>query len=386
MKTILIDTLIKTRYKEQWLMYLLLNMLFIWKYMSRTAYTPLIGIAVFLAIVGITVAIIKYINGKSEKTIQIFLVSIFICSAIFIAYLLYIVDPMTVKVYRWSATSYFLDGLFSGQYPYGIHTHLCDTNYPSPSPFWFYLNIPFWLCGDVGIGLPFYLLLLIISIYWFSKSVKQSLLFTSLLLISPTYWWEIVVRSDGFSNAIIIFVIILWFEKKQWSFENKWVIVSVICGIIAVTRLWAPIAPAIYLLPSFCKVSHKRKIFIIFIILLVMFFFFLPYIFWDTDNWIFFHRNPYMSETSTGNPWILLIMIIIAFVLALRCKFFNQYCRSTACFFTLFFLVSLCYNHLTYHSDISFFEDADFDISYLSLMLPYCLFLLSENKANVIKK
>ena len=146
MKTILIDTLIKTRYKEQWLMYLLLNMLFIWKYMSRTAYTPLIGIAVFLAIVGITVAIIKYINGKSEKTIQIFLVSIFICSAIFIAYLLYIVDPMTVKVDRWSATSYFLDGLFSGQYPYGIHTHLCDTNYPSPSPFWFYLNIPFWLC------------------------------------------------------------------------------------------------------------------------------------------------------------------------------------------------------------------------------------------------
>ena len=367
-------------------MYLLLNILFIWKYMSRTDYNPLIGMVAFLVVVFCTVAIIKFINEKSEKIVLTTLFSIIICTLIIIGYLLYKIDPMTVRVDRWSATSFFLDGLFSGQYPYGIHTHISETNYPSPSPLWFYLNIPFWLMGDVGIGLLFYLLLFIASVYFYSKSVRQTLLFTSLLIITPAYWWEIAVRSDGFSNAIVIFFIILWFNKKQWSFENKWVKVSVICGIIAVTRLWAPIAPAIFLAPSFFRVSHKRKIFILAIILLVMFFFFAPYIFWDTDSWIFFHRNPYMSETSTGNPWILLIMIGIALILAFRYKNFNQYCRSTACFFTLFFLVSLCYNHMAYHSDISFFEDADFDISYLSLMLPYCLFLLSTEKTDVTKR
>ena len=147
---------------------------------------------------------------------------------------------------------------------------------------------------------------------------------------------------------------------------------------MAVTRLWAPIAPAIYLTKSFFKISHGRKILILAIILLVMFFFFAPYIFWDTDNWIFFHHNPYMSETSTGNGWILLIMIVIALFLAFRYQTFNQYSRYTSCFFTLFFITSLLYNHIAYNSDVSFFEDADFDISYLSLMLPYCLFLISQ--------
>ena len=34
------------KYSEQWLLYLALNILFIWKYMSRTAYSPLIGIVI----------------------------------------------------------------------------------------------------------------------------------------------------------------------------------------------------------------------------------------------------------------------------------------------------------------------------------------------------
>ena len=293
---------------------------------------------------------------------------------------------MTVRVDRWSAKSFFLDGLFSGQYPYGIHTHICENNYPSPSPLWFYLNIPFWLMGDVGIGLPFYLLLLILVVFWFTQSIRQTLFFTLLLLISPAYWWEVAVRSDSISNLIVIFAVIILFEKRHLSFNSHWILTSIICGLMAVTRLWAPIAPAIYLARSFFNVSHIRKILILSIILLIMLLIFAPYIFWDTETWIFFRRNPYMSETSTGNGWVLLFMIAIALVLAFRYKNFSQYCRYTSCFLTLFFIVSLVLNHVLYHSDISFFEDADFDISYLSLMLPYCLILLSEYKTNVVKR
>ena len=365
------------KYKEQWLLYFLLNILFIWKYMSRTAYNPLIGMAAFSVIVIGSVSIYQYII-KRDKWVKGTITILLIAACLLIAFLLYHIDPLSVNVDRWSATSYFLDGLFAGQYPYGIHTHVCETNFPSPSPLWFYLNIPFWLLGDVGIHLFFFLFLFIASVYWFTKSYQQTLLLLILLLISPAYWWEVIVRSDGFSNDILIFAIILFFEKRKFSFKNHWIATSIICGMMAVTRLWAPIAPAIYLTKSFFKISHGRKILILAIILLVMFFFFAPYIFWDTDNWIFFHRNPYMSETSTGNGWILLIMIVIALFLAFRYQTFNQYSRYTSCFFTLFFIISLLYNHIAYNSDVSFFEDADFDISYLSLMLPYCLFLISQ--------
>ena len=366
-------------YKEQWLLYLLLNFLFIWKYMSRTAYNPLIGMAVFLVIVISCVSVYQYIV-KNNKWVKVSIGILLITACLLIAFFLYYIDSLSVNVDRWSATSYFLDGLFAGEYPYGIHTHVCETNFPSPSPLWFYLNIPFWLMGDVGIHLIFFLCLFIASIFWFTKSYHQTLFLLMLLLISPTYWWEVIVRSDGFSNDILIFAIILFFEKRKFSFEQHWIVTSIICGMMAVTRLWAPIAPAIYLTKSFFKIPHGRKILILAIILLVMFFFFAPYIFWDTDNWIFFKRNPYMSETSTGNGWILLIMIVIALVLAFRYKTFNQYSRYTSNFITLFFLVSLFYNHIAYNLDVSFFEDADFDISYFSFALPYILFTISQGK------
>ena len=374
------------KYKEQWLFYFLLNLLFIWKYMSRTPYNPMMGMAAFLLLCTVSIkAYHLFFKGK-ERLSKYTIVVLFISACILIALLLYLIDPLTVRVDRWSATSYFLDGLFRGEYPYGIHTHVCETNYPSPSPLWFYLNIPFWLMGDVGFQLIFFLFFLILTVYWFTESYTQTLLYLILLLISPVYWWEVLVRSDGFSNDILIFAIILFFHKKHYSFEQHWLATSIICGMMAVTRLWAPIAPAIYLTQSFFKIPHRRKVMVLLTILLVMFFFFAPYIFWDTDNWIFFSRNPYMSETSTGNGWILLVMIAIALFLALRYKNFNQYCRYTSNFLVLFFTVSLVYNHVAYNMDISFFDDADFDISYISLMLPYCLFLISQYQTDNVRK
>ena len=368
------------KYSEQWLLYLALNILFIWKYMSRTAYSPLIGIVIYLLLFCIAAYALHLSSRWSEQQLKAIVISIIAISCVGIALLLLTIDPLSVNVDRWSATTYFLDGLFSGKYPYGIHTHVCETNYPSPSPLWYYLNIPFWLIGDVGTGLFFYLLLLVTAVRWFTQSWQQTLIFTLLLLMSPAYWWEVIVRSDSLSNCIIIFAVLLLLEKRHISFSNHSLSTSILCGMIAMTRLWAPIAPAIYLSKSYFQQSHMKKILIFVIILLTMFFFFTPYIFWDTENWIFFQRNPFMSETSTGNPWILLIMIGIALILAFKYKNFNQYCRSTACFFTLFFIVSLLYNHLAYNSDISFFEDADFDISYLSLALPYILFSISQSR------
>ena len=375
------------KYKEQWLLYIFLNILFIWKYMSRTMFNPLIGIIFFILFCIFIVAIYYNIIKKNNKNLtKYFIICILLISCSLIGYILYKIDPLSVNVDRWSATSYFLDGLFNGVYPYGIHTHVCETNYPSPSPMWFYLNIPFWLLGDVGLGLIFFLLFITKMIYWFTNSYKNTLLFLLLLVISPAYWWEIIVRSDGLSNSFVIFSFILFFEKYKLSFQSQWIVTTILCGIMAATRLWAPIAPAIYLSKSFLKVSLIRKIYIILIILLIVFLFFVPYIFWDTQNWIFFSRNPFLSETSTGNKWILLIMIIIVLYISLKFHNFNQYCISTSCFFTLFFFVSLLFNHLINNSDIPIFEDPDFDISYFSLMLPYCLFTISKTFTDVNKK
>lgn len=144
------------KYKEQWLFYFLLNLLFIWKYMSRAPYNPMMGMAAFLLLCSVSIKAYNLFFKSKERLSKYTIVVLLISAYILIALLLYLIDPLTVRVDRWSATSYFLDGLFRGEYPYGIHTHVCETNYPSPSPLWFYLNIPFWLMGDVGFQLFFF--------------------------------------------------------------------------------------------------------------------------------------------------------------------------------------------------------------------------------------
>ena len=370
--------MLQTDCMEQWLILWAVNVLFIWKYMSRTSYSPLIGIVFFSCLFFILSIVYPRLKNYAS--------SLLICSLIatiaLIVLLLYKIEPLSVNVDRWSATTYFLDGLFSGIYPYGIHTHVCETNFPSPFPLWHYVNIPFWLMGDVGIGLIVFLLLFVGSVNWFTKSHTQTLLVLLLLMISPAYWWEVTVRSDGLSNAILVFCIILLMEKNNWSFDKHWIITAIICGMLASTRLSAIIPVAIYLARSFFLNSITRQIKIILLIALVVFFFFMPYIFWDTENWVFFSRNPFMSQSSTGNGWILLLMAVIAIILALRYRNFQQYTRYTSCFLFLFFCISLLYNHLVYHSDIPFFEDADFDVSYFTLLFPYCLLTITYPKSN----
>ena len=85
-----------------------------------------------------------------------------------------------------------------------------------------------------------------------------------------------------------------------------------------------------------------------------------------------------MSQSSTGNIWILLVMAAIALAtILLYNKDINRYMRSTAAFVFCFFLAAIYYNHAVRHADIPFFADADFDISYLTLSLPYCLYSLT---------
>lgn len=368
--------------KEQWLLYLAVNCLFIYKYLSRTSINVLAGICSYAVFIFLTILIIPRLQKLNQFLSKYLSASLVFLTITAICFFLYKIEPLSINVDRWSATTYFLDGLFSGVYPYGIHTHVCETNYPSPFPLWQYINIPFWLVGDVGIGLIIFFIIFAVGCYWFTNSFTQTFIILLLLTLSPSYWWEVLVRSDGLSNTILVFISILMMEKKKISFQNHWVLTAIICGLLASTRLSAIIPLAIYLCWSFFKISFKQQLSVIVIILSIVFIFFSPYIFWNTDTWIFFSRNPFMSQTSTGNIWILLVMVTIAIVLSLTFKNFRQYTRRTACFIFIFFGISLIYNHLTYNADISFMEDADFDISYLSLALPYCLFSIANTKEN----
>lgn len=367
------------------LIYACVNIFFIFKYVPRAGVSPILASFAWLTAVVLTACAYYFFVRKhlknsdcSEKffrNINIVLLGLVI-SVIVIA--LIKIDPLSVRVDRWSATTYFLDALFSGTYPYAVHTHAAECNFPSPLPLWHYINIPFWLLGDVGYQLIFFLLLTTTTIYWFTCSHRVTTIFLLILFLSPAYWWEVAVRSDGLSNMLLVFCTILFIEKKKICFDNNWLWLILICTAIACTRLSAIIPLALYLFPKYIRAGWKKMILFPILILVFCFIVFAPYIFWDTDSWIFFDRNPFMSQTSTGNGVVLCFFVGVGIIMSLMWKNFADYMLTTGFFMFAFMLVSIICIYIT--GDLPFFENPQCDISYLSLSLPFVLYCISGNE------
>lgn len=359
-------------------LYLTINVLFVYKFVGRTIFSPiLISILYTIGILGIWGIYKKWgFSLLKQRTIVLLsgTLSAIIIGGIIASIIL--IDPYSIRVDRWSATSFFLDALFQGNYPYAVHTHVCDTNYPSPFPLWHYLNIPFWVIGDVGWQNVFFFLLIMGSIYYYFRSWIVVLSVLILLIMSPAYWWEILTRSDGLSNAFLVCSTILFIEKYPLKIDNRWWLLAIISGLIASTRLSAIIPMALYLFHFWLALPWKKQIGFISIALGIVILFFAPFVLWDTNSWIFFHRNPFMSQTTPGNSWILLIMISIAIIISYGKMMFKDCLFSIAVFMFMFMLVSQLGVIWATDFQVTIY-DSCCDISYFTLSLPYIAIALA---------
>jgi hypothetical protein len=381
----LLKNRISVSFLTQVLLYLFVNILFIIKYLPRAGVnSPVIIVLYIISFFAGGYLYYNFSKKISELSFKIAFWTTLIIMISFIIVLLINIDPYSVRVDRWSAVSFFLDGLFNGIYPYGVHTHVSETNFPSPFPVWHFINIPFYLLGDVGIGLIIFLLLSALTIQYFFSSYRKSFLFLFLLFISPAYWWEVAVRSDSLSNALLIFAFILWWYKKGKTIEHNFIFAIIACGLLASTRLSAIIPIALFFFKPYLKLDWRKKIVFPIGIIIVIAITFSPFIFWNTSDWVFFNRNPFMSQTSVGNSYVLSGLIMLGILSGLIWKNINQYIFVTSTFIFIFMLISQLCLIVTNGVNDSVFSDSLYDISYFSLILPYAIFYLSEKNQKTL--
>ena len=356
----------------QWAVILATNIFFVCKYISRAGMNPALASIVYgLAVAGGAFLYGRYVKNRLSERLARVLSFILAGGLIaFIACTIFLIDPYSIQVDRWSATAFFLDALRDGIYPYGVHTHVSETNYPSPFPLWHYLILPFWLIGDVGWAQAFFLLVFLVCVYRYFQSWRALLGALLILYLSPAYWWELVTRSDGLSNALLVCSCLLLAERRAVTMDKQWWLLAVMAGCLASTRLSAVIPVALYLFRPWLDASWKAKIGFIGIALGIIAAAFAPYVFWDTDSWIFFQRNPFMSQTTPGSVWILGVMVLVAIGVAYKKSSFWYYLCTTSVFmfaFMLFTQLGVIYKS---PEPVTLF-DICCDISYFTLALPY---------------
>ena len=361
----------------QWCIYLATNIFFVCKYFPRAGFNPVLSAVLYGIIVSCLCFVYQTVIRERLTERVARNLSIIITSGIIIVIGLAIalIPATSLQVDRWSATTTFWDSLFQGIYPYGVKTYGSTNNYPSPFPVWQYLNLPFWAIGDVGWQQAFFLLVFIGAVFYYSRSWLTVLTVLFFIILSPAYWWEVMTRSDGLSNSFLVLSTILFIQRHPIKMSDRWWLLAIIAGLLACTRLSVVIPLALYMFRPWLEADWKIKIGFVAIAFAVAFSVFAPYIFWDTETWIFLEYNPFITQTTHGNVWVLLSLVIIAIIIASIPKSFYNNISISGIYLFAFMLISQIVIVLSL-DDAAFFG-AHCDISYHTLSLPYCVLALT---------
>ena len=296
----------------------------------------------------------------------------------------YSVDPYSLQVDRWSALHFPIQNLLRGQYPYMAQTHL--GGYASPFPVWLVLHIPFYLVGNVALSVFPVMLFFFWTIYH-RQGMKAMLMVVWLTFPSICVGYEIVVRSDLITNMLLSAAILnLVFPYVDASFIRRhWLLFAVGMALMTCTRLIA-VLPFMLLVATYVvAIGWRRLTFMSIVFFAVVALAFAGIVALDAENFLHFSYAPYVLQTRQGNMTDFIVFIPLFVWLAyrynIRAKSHSSilylqplFCFSCMLLLTTIVLVTFLHNMIT-SSNFDLFS-SQFDITYFTTSLPFCLLLI----------
>ena len=355
------------------LLYILINTLFVEKYVSRI--TSLHWIFAIVYIVGVVCLLwaIRHYSPKCKHPFKWFLVLLIVFACI-AGILQLSIDPLSLNVDRWSAIHNFLSGMFCGHYPYGQQTHL--GGYGSPFPVWQILHIPFYALGNVGMSIIIVTILFLWTLYRL-YSPKVALVAGILLCISPAFWYEIAVRSDLITNTMLSALIAEWLVHKNVKLINNVIGLAILVGLTLSTRLIAVIPLCVLYGYEFLQLSWKKQSLFLLIILGTFTLTMLPFALWQGSTLLFFEYNPFVLQTRQGSFLVLLIFACGAIGVTIWMHGRMNY-RTIITGLLLTSLVVMSFVEKMWKENLwTELFSPTFDITYLSVALPFYIVYLS---------
>lgn len=284
------------------------------------------------------------------------------------ALLFYLIPKEQIKVDRWSVITSFWDHFFQDKYVYFAKSF--DGNNPGPMPFYFILALPSYLLNEIGLFSLVGACLLPLLFKKTNVCIYFNLYFI-MSVFSPFYMHEVVCRSNIFSNALIIVLIMLYFLKNyNGSFKFN-IIFGVAIGCTLSTRNIFVI-PYIILFMYAIKskfINLKNAFCIAFVAICIFVITFIPFAWNHISD--FLKMNPFIIQSDYLLPLkYSLWFVLFSFLFGFFCKNENDIYFYSG---VLLFLTILCY-HLLVISRIGFirsFFDSGADVTYILFCIPF---------------
>lgn len=361
----------------------LINGLFVIKYSVRLNYVPQSVICLFYAILFVGSLFLykrlKFFSNNFRKVDNILMV--FILVIFFILIFINIkVDGLTLNVDRFSALEVLISSVLSGEYPYSVLDHLDNTT--SNLPGLFYLSLPFYLLGDVGFLQPFTFLFFSLVIIYSKIKNEEKIFIIALLLTSPSFFWEVIAKSDLMSNCILILIFIsLWHQKFKTDYFKNIKLLAFLVALFTLTRGIVAIPITIFLFSSFCNISMKRKIAFILYLILFSLLISLPILITLPDYNFILEHNPFNHQTRYAPTLLIIISLILPFILSFKVKKSSDIFLYTTYILAGLMLITFSLNCFEEGFGENLYGNL-FDISYLSMIIPFIIFYFFETFKN----
>ena len=313
--------------------------------------------------------------NKIRRFSLFFLVGIFLFTIVFITINVF-VNAETLHVDRWSAMEITIESLLKGVYPYNQLDHLGQTS--SNLPALSYLGIPFYLLGDVGFLQPFVFLLFSIWILKSKRNNQTKLAIIVFLLLSPSYWWEIWVKSDLMSNVLLVVLFVdFWKERyKDNTFKNR-IALAVIVAFLCLTRGVVVIPLVLMLFYDFSKLCNRNKIIFTSMLLFFIGVLVLPFIIAVPNISVVCEHNPFTHQTKYAPKVLIIISLFLPFLLSKKSKETHKVFVKSLFILSFLLLTTFVLNIFEEGIYKNVYGKA-FDLSYLGIMLPFAIMVLSE--------
>ncbi|HHT9079547.1 TPA: hypothetical protein ACT5CJ_002334, partial [Flavobacterium psychrophilum] len=363
----------KQRLSFTYLIFILINTLFVVKYSSRIdAFNGYIVALIYTLLLSTIILVYIRLNLKNYYKPLFYIISILFF--VFTIYLNIIVDGNTLMVDRWSAMEVGIKALLNGEYPYSAVDHLNGRT--SNLPTLLFIGIPFYFLGNIGFLQSFAFLLFIYITLKVFNTYKGRLLCILLLIFSPSYLWEIYAKSDLMSNFIIILAVVIFLQDRIFrSIKISPLFESFLLTSLIMTRITAIIPISILFFKHFYKYSIQKKIIFIAVSLATVIIF--SYICFNKVSNLehFYKHNPFELQNRQLPSVLSFILIIIPMIYSFRTKGIKSIIFLTVIFLLL--PVSIAFFTSIYYSGFraTLFESS-FDISYFNMVLPFLLLSL----------
>ncbi|HUX92475.1 MAG TPA: hypothetical protein VMV36_01620 [Ignavibacteriaceae bacterium] len=348
--------------------------LYFFKYSAIYLKYPVLLTGLYLIIFSVVLFFLNRLNDKRFVFLNQKFVIVFSSLLVFISFLWITFIPRFGEVGRLPAIEDWIKRFFNGSFPYN------SPFTPSGFPVLFFLSVPFYLLKNIGYLEVIGLSLFLISVIYFSNTLKENLFRIIILLLSPVLYYGFVVRDELFFNMMIPVVLIFLMEKfyDRDNYNYKFDLFGILFGLALSTRSVVAIIYAVYIVYLF-KSNIPKGITFIFLLALVFWFTLLPFFLWDQNS--FLTNGPFavQSYLSFLPFWNVIIILGIAIYLGWIVSNLNEVFFATGIMLFLPVFLSMLYKIF----EVGFYQAVVydvFDLSYFIFCMPFLLLSIQEQK------